>query len=258
MNLTDTLALFDRYQRRDIVYPGIERVATATLVRHIDRAAHCRTIVYTTLVGAPLDTIITQELADAAAHNHALEWKLYAHDDPSVLGEHLARHGLVIGDPETVMILDLTEMPEQLTLPVRHTVRKATIAADQHTIIAIVQASGTSTATEIVSSIAYEQTIAPSSISIYIADIDDVPASTGWIRFDTATMFASLWGGSTIPAARQRGLYTALLATRAQEARRRGYRFLTIDAGPMSQPILARYGFTVLTTTWPCIAEAGG
>jgi hypothetical protein len=37
-----------------------------------------------------------------------------------------------------------------------------------------------------------------------------------------------------------------------QEARRRGYRFLTIDASPMSRPIVAKHGFQVLTYAHAC------
>jgi len=60
----------------------------------------------------------------------------------------------------------------------------------------------------------------------------------------------SFGGGSTIPAYRKRGLYTAVLAARVQEAIQRGYRFLTIEAGAMSRPIVAAHGFQLLTTTW--------
>jgi predicted acetyltransferase len=50
-----------------------------------------------------------------------------------------------------------------------------------------------------------------------------------------------------VPGHRRRGLYTALLAARAQEARRRGARFLTVDASPMSQPILEKLGFRCIS-----------
>jgi len=36
---------------------------------------------------------------------------------------------------------------------------------------------------------------------------------------------------------RKRGLYTALLAVRAQEGRARQVKYLTVDASPMSRPI---------------------
>jgi hypothetical protein len=58
-----------------------------------------------------------------------------------------------------------------------------------------------------------------------------------------------------VAAFRGRGLYQAVLAARVQAARRRGYRYLYIDASPMSRPIVARHGFEQLTTMqwfeWP-------
>jgi GNAT superfamily N-acetyltransferase len=56
-----------------------------------------------------------------------------------------------------------------------------------------------------------------------------------------------------LPAYRGRGLYTALLAARVQEARRLGASYATVDAGPMSLPILRRLGFQPLTVATPCI-----
>jgi hypothetical protein len=43
-----------------------------------------------------------------------------------------------------------------------------------------------------------------------------------------------------------------VLAARVQEATARGYRFVTIDASPMSRPIVARHGFRLLTMAWAC------
>jgi hypothetical protein len=37
-----------------------------------------------------------------------------------------------------------------------------------------------------------------------------------------------------------------------REAIRREYRFLTIDAGSMSRPIVGRHGFQLLTTAYEC------
>ncbi|EQD40871.1 GCN5-related N-acetyltransferase, partial [mine drainage metagenome] len=64
-------------------------------------------------------------------------------------------------------------------------------------------------------------------------------------------------GGATVPDYRGRGLYTALLAVRLQEAKRRGARFLTIDAGPMSRPIVEKYGFRLLTFAQAHVRENG-
>jgi GNAT superfamily N-acetyltransferase len=67
------------------------------------------------------------------------------------------------------------------------------------------------------------------------------------------SQFASLWGGSTLPEFRGRGLYSALLEARITEARQHGIRFLTIDAMAMSRPIAARFGFQVLTHATGCV-----
>ena len=53
-------------------------------------------------------------------------------------------------------------------------------------------------------------------------------------------------------AYRGRGLYTALLAARVHEARLRGVPYLTVDAGSMSRPIVARHGFEIITWATDC------
>ncbi|MCA9986957.1 MAG: GNAT family N-acetyltransferase, partial [Anaerolineales bacterium] len=70
--------------------------------------------------------------------------------------------------------------------------------------------------------------------------------------YPAGSQFASLWGGSTIERYRRQGLYTALLAARAQEARGRGVRYLTVDASPMSRPILEKLGFQFIAYSFPC------
>ncbi|MBA3468140.1 MAG: GNAT family N-acetyltransferase, partial [Herpetosiphonaceae bacterium] len=92
----------------------------------------------------------------------------------------------------------------------------------------------------------------PDYASVYVAYVDDRPVCSAWINFPENTPFASLWGGSTLAEYRGRGIYTAMLAVRAQEAVARGYRYLTIDASPMSRPIVAKHGFALLSISHPC------
>ena len=87
---------------------------------------------------------------------------------------------------------------------------------------------------------------------MHVAWVDGTPAACGWIRFRPGGAFASLWGGSTLPELRQRGAYAALVAARLAEARARGARFVTVDAGPMSRPILHQRGFRLLTYATAC------
>jgi hypothetical protein len=88
----------------------------------------------------------------------------------------------------------------------------------------------------------------PSYLSIYAAYTAGQPASIGWTYFPPGSQFASLWAGSTLPEQRRQGLYTTILAVRLQEALRRGRRYLVVEAGPESRPIVARHGFRQIST----------
>jgi GNAT superfamily N-acetyltransferase len=52
-----------------------------------------------------------------------------------------------------------------------------------------------------------------------------------------------LGGAATLPEARGRGAFRALVHARWEEAVRRGTPFLAVDAGPQSRPVLERLGF---------------
>jgi len=52
-------------------------------------------------------------------------------------------------------------------------------------------------------------------------------------------------------------LYTALLAVRLQEAAARQVGYLTVDASPMSQPILEKFGFECSAYSYPCKWKVG-
>jgi len=57
-----------------------------------------------------------------------------------------------------------------------------------------------------------------------------------------------LFGGSTLPDARGRGAYRALVRARWDEAVRRGVPALVTQAAPASEPILRRLGFEEVCT----------
>jgi ribosomal protein S18 acetylase RimI-like enzyme len=77
--------------------------------------------------------------------------------------------------------------------------------------------------------------------TIYLALVDGRPVARGSAAFGEHG--ATLFGGSTLPEARGRGAYRALVAARWQDAVARGTPVLVTQAGPMSRPILARLGF---------------
>jgi GNAT superfamily N-acetyltransferase len=105
--------------------------------------------------------------------------------------------------------------------------------------------------------IVQEKRADPDGIDIYAAYERDHPIGVGWMRHKAGEAFGSLWGGSTLPEWRGRGIYSALVAVRAARARERGCRWLTVDCSPMSLPILKRRGFQVLSVITPFVWSPG-
>lgn len=258
MNDDELLALYDWEQRQDLIIPGARREVVGEVVRFVDEtpAAAANFILYSQLTADNADQVIREQVAYFGANGRSFEWKLYAHDTPPDLRHRLAAHGFSIGEPEAIMVLDLAQTPAALLQPTASDVRRLTDPAQVALVVAVESVVwGGQDTWAWGERLAAEMRDAPDYLSVYLAYADGEPACAAWINFSPGSQFASLWGGSTRPEYRKRGLYTAVLAARVQEARQRGYRFLTIDASPMSQPIVARHGFRLLTTTYPCVCH---
>jgi hypothetical protein len=75
----------------------------------------------------------------------------------------------------------------------------------------------------------------------YLAYVDGEPVARASGSFSEHGV--TLFGGSTLPEARGRGAYRALVAARWDDAVARGTPALVTQASPMSRPILAQLGF---------------
>lgn len=254
MKPDELLALYDQQQRLDIVYPDTRREVTPHVVRHVSVAVDAGEgmIIYSRLDETNADAIIGQQIAYFTEVGQPFEWKVYAHDTPADLRERVLAHGLVADEPEAIMVLEITAAPDLLRQPVGVDIRRLTDPADLKVVVAIEEQVWQEDFSQLGQYLATYLRQYPRQLSVFVAYIDGVPASCAWIDYTDNSEFAGLWGGSTVAAYRRRGLYTALLAVRLQEAQTRGIRFLTVDASPMSQPILAKYGFQQLTTAWAC------
>jgi len=85
----------------------------------------------------------------------------------------------------------------------------------------------------------------PGSV-LYVACLDGVPvarASAGFSEYGV-----TFFGGATLPEARGRGAYRALVHARWQDAVARGTPLAVTQAGKHSRPILARLGFREVCT----------
>ena len=209
-------------------------------------------IIYAQLNETNANTIIDEQVDYFESIGQDFEWKVYDHDQPFDLIERLGSRGFVVEETEAIMVLEMKEAPEILWQPVRHNVQRI-LHPEQ---IVDIQFIEHQVWNEDFSRLGHylEESLRnyPEQMSIYIAYIDEHPASTAWIYFPINSQFASLWGGSTVSGFRRQGLYTSLLTVRAQEAKARQVRYLTVDASDMSRPILEKFGFKMIDKSTPC------
>lgn len=79
----------------------------------------------------------------------------------------------------------------------------------------------------------------------YLACLDGRPVGAATVIYKVG--LAYMGGAAVLPEARGQKVYATLLAHRLAEADARGYHIAAIQAGPMSRPIVAKYGFKPYT-----------
>lgn len=260
MTTTDIDALrrlYTQYERIQAASPDVRREVLPNLIRQIplevgDRAA----VIYARLDASDADAAIQAQIDYFEQLGLDFEWKHYDYDTPPDLKARLAAHGFELEETEAIMALPLAHAPAALLQPVTHDVRRIHTPDELDAIQRIKEEVWGGERDFVTQFLRLTLMQAPERMSIYIAYADESPVSCGWIFFPTENPFASLWGGATLAEHRKQGFYTALLAVRVQEAIARGKQYLTIDASPMSRPIVERFGFVRLAASTPCIWRA--
>jgi predicted N-acetyltransferase YhbS len=87
----------------------------------------------------------------------------------------------------------------------------------------------------------FEQLQASPRSALYLAELDGTPVASARATFARAGVVLN--SGATLPAARGRGAYRALVRARWEEGERRGTPALVTQAGAQSRPILGGLGF---------------
>lgn len=167
-----------------------------------------------------------------------LTWEVGTHATPADLTERMLALGLVDDEPTPLAVgMVLTSPPA--VAPPDVEVRRA-LTPDERL------ASATIAAVAFGGPVPTEPP-PPSDDAdnvVYLALVDGRPVARASASFGKRAV--SLFGGSTLPEARGRGAYRALVAARWQDAVARGTPVLVTQASPLSRPILARLGFREL------------
>ena len=162
-------------------------------------------------------------------------WEVGSHATPEALVDRLLALGLEDDQPTALAIgMVLTEPPGPGPDDVE--VRRAEsdaehLVADQIAAVAF----GGPVPTE-----ASPREPDPDNV-VYLAYVDGNAVARASASFGEHGV--TLFGGSTLPEARGRGAYRALVAARWDDAVARKTPILVTQAGPMSRPILAQLGF---------------
>ncbi len=252
MNPADVLRAYDRFERREARPVGQQVETVPPVVRHVGPPGGPSWVVFSELAGADADAVIAREVAYFAHLGQPFEWKHYDHDRPADLRARLAAAGFELEEPEALMAFGLGDEPPWADADAGRDVR-AFGPDGWDEVAGVLKVVWPELADDVVPRLGAEARAAPDRVRLFAAYDGDLAVAVGWtVRSGPDTPFLGLYGGATLPSHRGHGLYRALVAARARHARAIGARYLTVDAGPMSAPILRRLGFVQLTTTTPC------
>jgi GNAT superfamily N-acetyltransferase len=249
MKKHNILVQYDKDLRLHILYPEARKEITGDVVRFVRQAPAMNFVAFTFANEHGLDQVIDKELEYFAPMAQPFTWKVYEHDRLPSLKDKLAARSFVEDDePADVMVLDIHSAPADLFQPANADIRRITTREGLkdvvHVLDTVYGGSNAWVYDRLGLHLQYKD-----YLSVYVAYVEDQPASLAWTYFPRGS-FATLFAGSTIAEYRKRGLYTNLLAVRLQEIRARGYPFAVVETGNMSRPIVAKHGFQHLTTVW--------
>jgi GNAT superfamily N-acetyltransferase len=171
------------------------------------------------------------------------EWELGDSSTPADLVEQLAGLGILPDEDEPVATGMVLAAGDEMPYPPGTSARRVQSVDELLTARRIQhEAFGGSADDEV----GFEQAEADFATegeigSTFLAFVDGEPVAAGYASYTPLGLL--LFGGATLPFARGRGAYRALVAARAREAADRGTPVLVTHAGQMSRPILEQLGF---------------
>src|SRR5215204_2396066 len=249
MNKHNILVRYDKDLRLRILYPEARKEITGDVVRFVRKAPSMNFVSFTFANEHNLDRVIDSELEYFSPMAQPFTWKVYDHDRlPSLKAKLASRRFVGDDDPADVMVLDISKAAADLFQPVKTDIRRITTRDGLKDVIQVLDTVYGGSHTWVYNRLGLHLQY-KDYLSVYVAYVQDQPASIAWTYFPKGS-FATLFAGSTVPEHRKQGLYTNLLSVRLQEIRTRGYPFAVVETGNMSRPIVAKHGFQHLTTVW--------
>lgn len=258
MDKNELLAKFHKELRHDAQVQGYTREETEHVVRHVSQYGESGFILASNVNEDNAKEVIKNELTYFTNKKMDFEWKVYSYDYPSSLIDILEQEGFEMGEPEALMVMKVDENHPMLTHVQAIEVKEITDKQGIQDIVVLEDTIWNESHAELGERLWRDKQNNPESLFLYGIYVEGQLVSAAWMYLETNSSFSSLWGGSTLPSFRGNGYYTKLLAVRARKAYEKGQPYLTVDASPMSRPILEKHGFQCLATSYGCQSPSRG
>jgi GNAT superfamily N-acetyltransferase len=249
MDVAQIRHLFTEQVRRGTAEDGTGSEVTAT--PHFVRWAAAgdvgwSEVSWSNLEESTVDEVIDEQLAYFSSREQSFVWRVFEDDGPSDLGSRLERAGFKFDGNSQLMVAPVDEVPATVAVPLGVTLSSESDARGIDRLIEVHESVFGIDHSQLRRSIRMQLARVPGSNELVVAMVDGQPIASSRVQFLPDRQFATLWGGSTLPEWRGKGLYRAMVAHRARSAARRGYSYLSVTASKESRPILERLSFTPL------------
>ncbi|MEM9283578.1 MAG: GNAT family N-acetyltransferase [Verrucomicrobiota bacterium] len=235
--------------RRAYDFPNYRREDFGSFVRYTPLREDADGIIcFTKVPEHELNYEIQRQCEYFKSRDLSFEWKVYDFDEPSNLVQRLLENGFEQGDEEALMVYDLRRSPTQSEKKTEGIqIREISSVEDLTAIVRIQETIWNRSFPWL-----QDQLLSMTDSTAYFCAFDgNQPIAAGWIEYPKDSSFAELHGGSVYPEYRGRGIYSELFRIRKEQARAKGVPFISVDAAPMSRPILESKGFIKLSSTYP-------
>ena len=233
---------------REVIGANVDRSVSKGILLEEEGDPHpgSNAIFWANWPAAEADRHIEEMIEEHRRRNIGFWWFTGQYDSPPDLGERLRAHGCVwAGDNLTVVRLGLDNPQIPYNPDVDVVLLNERTEEDAEAALQVCGAGfhWSKEQTDARRASWFEQLKGPwaKDHMVYLAKLDDKPVAFGHTVLKTGVAF--LAGAGTLPAYRNRKIYSTLLRQRLIDAAACGYQVAVVYAGPMSRRVLVRYEF---------------
>jgi GNAT superfamily N-acetyltransferase len=264
--VSDSGVLIDESQRiRNLFYEQVRRGTTSDGLSIVSASPHFvrwtasgevgwSEIAWSDLDETTADQVITEQIDHFATIDQDVVWRVYEDDLPTDLSTRLASAGFEHIGTSELMIARVADTATGVELPDGVTLVRANDSSGIRQLIEVHAEVFDVDQTQLGRTLLAQLSVAPLLNELVVAVANGTPVSSARVQFVPDCDFAGLWGGSTLPQWRGKGLFKAMVAYRARVAAERGYNFLYVIASSQSRPILEHLAFesfgSIATFRW--------